>query len=102
MYWQPRFDISRPSRPKQLGDPLVGPIDYSSADPEDHIVSLSFSPDGKTLVGTDAGYLRLWDTEDPAQPKEHKRIRAAKGGVTEVLFLPHRETLVTADLDGTA
>ncbi|GGX42332.1 hypothetical protein GCM10010353_66900 [Streptomyces chryseus] len=96
------FDISRPSRPKRLGDPLVGPIDYSSADPEDHIVSLSFSPDGKTLVGTDAGYLRLWDTEDPARPKERKRIRAAKDGVTEVLFLPHRQTLVTTDVDGTA
>jgi WD40 repeat protein len=73
---------------RPLGGPLTGGVD-----------SLTFSPDGKTLVtGDDNGTVQAWDMANDRQ------IGSLIGHLARVLWLafsPDGKTLVTGSADGT-
>lgn len=56
------WNLTDPTRPEAIGQPLVGHTGGISA--------LTLSPDGKTLAtASHDGTLRLWDVTDPARPR---------------------------------
>ncbi|MEK8169804.1 hypothetical protein NKH77_08300 [Streptomyces sp. M19] len=66
--------------------------------PEDAVMALAFSPDGRTLaVGTDDG-LRLWDV---AARRVRATVSARTGLVIDVSFSPDGSTLATTGNDHT-
>ncbi|AWW43463.1 NACHT and WD repeat domain-containing protein [Streptomyces cadmiisoli] len=81
------WDVSDPSRPELLGPP----VELDSP-------SLAFSPDGRTLVGSADGAVRLWDVSDPRRLKQLRRpLRSPNLG--SVAFSPDGRTLATAGGD---
>src|SRR5262249_35142040 len=58
---------------------------------------IALSPDGKTLVGHDAGKLLFWATESG---KEIKRIANGKAGLGHLQFSPDSKTLAAATGNG--
>lgn len=89
------WDVSDPSKPTPLGEPLRGH--------EDAVGSLAFSPDGKTLAsGSMDNTIRLWDVRDPAHPRMlGEPLRGHEGTVTSVAFSPDGKTLASGSWDGT-
>jgi len=55
------WDLTYPTRPRRLGDPLTGHTDA--------VIGVVFAPDGHTLAtGSDDQTVLLWDLTDPTRP----------------------------------
>ncbi len=65
----------------------------------DSVLSVVFSPDGRTLAvgGND---MILWDVTDPTQPRR-LGLPLANPGVTRAVFSPGGRTLAVGSVDGT-
>ena len=64
-----------------------------------HVISVSFSPDGKTLVsGSDDNTIKLWDVETG---QEIRTLKGHDSFVTSVNFSPDGKTLVSGSWDKT-
>ncbi|MFD4528564.1 AAA family ATPase [Streptomyces sp. NPDC058470] len=87
------WDVSEPTRPKQLGKPLTGHTSWVS--------SAVFSPDGGTLASaSDDGTIRLWNVQDPGHPHPLGAPLAGHGGTIYLLaFSPDGQTLASANED---
>ncbi|MFJ2828991.1 AAA family ATPase [Streptomyces sp. NPDC087263] len=87
------WDVSEPTRPKQLGKPLTGHTSWVS--------SAVFSPDGSTLASaSDDGTIRLWNVRDPGHPQPLGAPLAGHGGTIYLLaFSPDGQTLASANED---
>ncbi|MGO1049540.1 nSTAND1 domain-containing NTPase [Crossiella sp. CA198] len=90
------WDVSDPTRPRQLGQPLTGHSNWLS--------SSVFSPDGRTLATTGAdNTIRLWDVRNPAQPRQFGPALGTGAGTAYLLaFSPDSKLLATANEDRTA
>ena len=89
------WDVTDPTRPRRLGDPLTGHTDAVNA--------VAFAPDGHTLAtasddkhGAAVGRHR----PDPAAPARRPADRPHRPGVA-VAFAPDGHTLATASGDKT-
>ena len=64
-----------------------------------HVISVSFSPDGKTLVsGSDDNTIKLWDVETG---QEIRTLKGHDNYVRSVNFSPDGKTLVSGSADRT-
>jgi len=87
------WDVSDPTRPKQLGEPLTGHRSWVS--------SAVFSPDGETLASaSDDGTIRLWDVRDPSHPHPlDAPLTGHDGTIYLVAFSPDGHTLASVSED---
>ena len=66
------------------------------------VISIAFSPDGKTLASGSADELRLWDTNTGKHKiHAHADSPGTWGGVLSVAFSPDGSTLASGSLDNT-
>ncbi|KQX58975.1 MULTISPECIES: caspase family protein [unclassified Streptomyces] len=83
------WDVADPKHPKEAGALPV---------PRAQALSLTFSPDGRTLAGgTEDGRLRLWDVSVPSLPRQLLDRRFAGSAVTTVAFHPGGRFLATGN-----
>jgi WD40 repeat protein len=67
---------------------------------EDAVLSVAFSPDGKTIVsGSSDQTVRVWDA---ATGVEQHKITGHEGSVTSVTFSPNGKTIVSQDMFNTS
>jgi WD40 repeat protein len=89
------WDVTDPADPRLLGQSQTGG--------SGSVITVAFSPDGHTLVGSDyGGTVQLWDVTDPANPRPLGQ--PPTGGISavdSVAFSPDGHTLATGSLDGT-
>lgn len=87
------WDVSDPSAPTALGDPLQGP--------EGAIQRLALDPRGDELaaVGTGDGVYR-WDVTSPAAPKKLPTYDVPSVTTWSVAYSPDKRTLAASDDDG--
>ncbi|WP_261575596.1 toll/interleukin-1 receptor domain-containing protein [Frankia gtarii] len=88
------WDISNPSEPDMIGDPLSGHTDL--------VESAVFSPDGQTLAtGSDDKKVWLWDVSDPSRPRAIGMFLTGHiNGLWSMAFGPDGKTLATSIDDG--
>jgi WD40 repeat protein len=66
---------------------------------EELVLSLAFSPDGRTLAaGTGRGEVELWDV---ASGRRRSTLRGHTGGVWALVFAPDGQTLFSGGDDDT-
>ena len=89
------WDVSDPTRPRQLGQPLTG---HKSS-----VNAVAFTPDGDMLAtGGDDGISILWELSDLSLPRQFGQpLTGDHGVVTAAVFAPDGRTLATANSDGT-
>ncbi|MEU6507829.1 caspase family protein [Streptomyces sp. NPDC046942] len=87
------WDTSDPSRPQQIGQPLMG--HRAGVD------AVAFSSDGRTLAtGSWDGTARLWNIDNLAQPHQlGDPLAGHTNWVSSVAFSPDGHTLATGSLD---
>lgn len=87
------WDISDPSAPPVLGDPLTGP--------KASVTSVAFRPDGQALVaGCADGTVQAWYPEgNGARPGE--LLPGARGAINSVAFSADGSTLAGGSADQT-
>lgn len=89
------WDLSDPTRPVRLGEPLVG---HGKG-----VITVAFAPDGRTLASGSADNTTiLWDVTDRTRPA---RIGSPLAGqtdwVTSLAFAPDGSTLASGSADST-
>jgi WD40 repeat protein len=102
------FNVSDPGRPAQLGPPLLAPTaipnvqDPSSPVMSNLVFSVTFSPNGRTLVaGTNGHVVYRWDTTNPDKPFSLVApLTGPTDWVTSVAFSPDGQTLAAGSSDG--
>ena len=89
------WDVTDPTRPRRLGDPLTGHTDAVSA--------VAFAPDGHTLATASSDKtVLLWDVTDPTRPRRlGDPLTGHTDAVPSVAFAPDGHTLATASSDRT-
>ncbi|MGH3831205.1 MAG: TIR domain-containing protein [Pseudonocardiaceae bacterium] len=87
------WELTDPTRPHQLGQPLPGHATVNS---------VAFSPDGHTLAtGNADGTMILWELTDPTRPHQLGQPLPGHTAVNSVAFSPDGHTLATGNADGT-
>ncbi|ALV32226.1 hypothetical protein AS200_09360 [Streptomyces sp. CdTB01] len=80
------WDISRPNKPKALGQPLT---DHTAA-----VRTIAFSPDGTMMAtGGDDRRIILYDTSHPSSPQVYATLQGHAAAVTSLTFSPDGRTL---------
>ncbi len=89
------WDVTDPTRPRRLGDPLTGHTDA--------VYAVAFAPDGRTLATASVDQtVLLWDVTDPTRPRRlGDPLTGHTGAVYAVAFAPDGHTLATASADQT-
>src|SRR5205823_6553270 len=90
----------------RLWDVASGKLRRQFGDPQEHVYTIVFSPDGKTLIsagdpreGNDLGPIRLWET---ATGKERTHLPYHRDRVWSLALSPDGRVLASAGSDGTA
>ena len=67
------------------------------------LISVAFSPDGRTLVSNDGSTIQLWNVADPAHPRLSDQSLTSGTGtdVLSVALSPDGRTLASGNNDGT-
>ncbi|MGW1712898.1 nSTAND1 domain-containing NTPase [Streptomyces sp. NPDC002156] len=88
------WDMSRPTRAVQLGEPMRGHTES--------VLTVAFSASGNLLAsGSADDTVRLWDVTRPDRPKAlGGPLAGHRRGAQELLFSPAGRTLVSADWQG--
>lgn len=88
------WDVSDPTMPRSLGQPLTGHTDY--------VNNLAFSRDGKTLASGSGDGIILWDVSDPQHPHSlGPPLTGHPDLVTSLAFSPDSNILTSRSWDGT-
>lgn len=87
------WNMTDPAHPTQLGAPLTG---FTN-----DVLSLAFSPDGHTLVGSGWDHtIRLWNVTDPAHATPlGQPVGSFEHPVWQVAFSPDGRTIAVTDED---
>jgi WD40 repeat protein len=87
--------LAHPEAPNLVGGPVLGE--------QGEVLSLAFSPDGKTLAAGGADHsVLLWDVSNPASPgRIGSPLGAHEAAVQSLAFSPDGDTLTSADAGGT-
>jgi WD40 repeat protein len=98
------WDVADPAHPRLLGQPLTSGTGNGGGSSSNGVLSVAFSPDGRTLAGGNYdGSVWLWDVADPAHPRLlGEPLTSSRGnGVYAVAFSPDGRTLASGNVDGT-
>jgi len=89
------LDITDPTRPRRLGEPLTGHTGYVNA--------VAFSPDGHTLAtGSADSTVRLWNVTDPSRAKQlGDPLKGHGGPINTVVYSPDGRTVASGSDDDT-
>ena len=85
------WEVSDPSRPHRLGQPLTGHTGW--------VESVAFTPDGRILATAGLDGVILWDVSDPSRPSRLGQPLTGHGPVGSVAFAPTGRTLATSGSD---
>jgi WD40 repeat protein/class 3 adenylate cyclase len=95
------WDVSDPAQARLLRS-QPGPPPSSDGHPAD-ILSVAFSPDGRTLAaGAEDNAAHLWQVTNPAKPVSIGRVYDDTDSVTSVSFSADGDMLATGSADDTA
>jgi WD40 repeat protein len=100
------WDTTDPAHPRQLSQVLVTRGLFGNSPDDTGVVAavVAFSHDGRVLASDSDGWVRLWDTTDPAHPRQlGQRLTTGNryGIAAAAVFSPDGRTLATANRDGT-
>jgi WD40 repeat protein len=89
------WDVSDPTRPRQVGTPLHGHRDY--------VLTLAFAPDGRSLAtGSGDGTVILWRPDGGLPPPPSgPPLDGFAENVNSVAYAPRQPMLATGSSDGT-
>jgi WD40 repeat protein len=101
------WDVSDPRHPRELGALISRPPPArylpDPTNTNDVILSVAFSPDGRTLATANQSHIsRIWDVSNAHHPRELATLTGHTGRVESVTFSPDGHTLATASADKTA
>jgi WD40 repeat protein len=95
------WDVTDPSQARRLSQPVVATTDPAPGGEGITIASVTFSPDGRTLVVNNGSAVGLWDVTDPERPGRIGGLSTGQeGGVSAAVFAPDGPLLATAGDDG--
>jgi WD40 repeat protein len=92
------WDLTDPAKPHRLGAPLMATIRVANTNNNHDVISLAFSPDGRTLAVGSYDVI-LWDLTDPTHPHRLGSSLANDIAASSVLFTPDGRTLAVASND---
>ena len=99
------WDVADPAYPRPLGQPLLSGPGFWTVGGPPVVLSVAFSPDGRTLAsGNDSGLIELWDVADPARPRllgQTVLSTSSFAYAQSLAFSPDGRTLAIGSADGT-